>query len=95
MAGINLTPSEIDRVIEMAWEDRTPFDAIHRQFGLAEQDVIRIMRSELKPGSFRAWRQRVNQGVSMKHEKKRSPEVIRFRSDRQRAISGNHISKRF
>jgi uncharacterized protein (TIGR03643 family) len=95
MAGITLTPSELDRVIEMAWEDRTPFDAIYRQFGLAEQDVIRIMRSELKPGSFRAWRRRVNQGVSMKHEKKRSPEVLRFRSDRQRAISGNQISKRY
>ena len=89
-----IKPEELDRVIEMAWEDRTPFDAIYRQFGVPEQDVIRLMRSSLKPGSFRAWRKRVNQGVSMKHEKKRSPEVLRFRSSRQRSISGNRISKR-
>ncbi|MFN3446204.1 MAG: TIGR03643 family protein, partial [Bacteroidia bacterium] len=51
-----LTVEEIDRVIEMAWEDRTPFDAIKVQFGLAESDVIRLMRNQLKPSSWRLWR---------------------------------------
>ena len=55
-----LTAREIDRVIEMAWEDRTTFEAIEFQFGLAEADVIALMRSQLRPGSFRAWRKRVS-----------------------------------
>jgi uncharacterized protein (TIGR03643 family) len=46
---------EIDRIIEMAWEDRTPFDAISFQFGIKEQEVITIMRNNLKPSSFRLW----------------------------------------
>lgn len=82
-----------DRIIEMAWEDRTPFDAIEMQFGLAESDVIRLMRRELKPSSFRLWRQRV-QGRSTKHLKKRSFEKGRFKCNRQRSISQNKISKR-
>ena len=57
---------EIDRVIEMAWEDRTTFEAIEFQFGLSEADVIALMRSELKSGSFRAWRKRVS-GRRTKH----------------------------
>ena len=61
-----LSSSEIDRVIEMAWEDRTTFDAIEFQFGLPEAEVIALMRSELKPGSFRAWRKRVS-GRRTKH----------------------------
>ena len=61
-----LTSQEIDRVIEMAWEDRTTFEAIAFQFGLAEADVIALMRSELRPGSFRAWRKRVS-GRRTKH----------------------------
>ncbi len=61
-----LTSREIDRVIEMAWEDRTTFEAIAFQFGLAEADVIALMRSELRPGSFRAWRKRVS-GRRTKH----------------------------
>ncbi len=83
-----------DRIIEMAWEDRTPFEAIEFQFGLAESDVIRLMRRTLKPRSFRLWRKRVNSGVSAKHLKKRSVEINRFKCSRQRAISGNKISKR-
>ena len=55
-----LTSQEIDRVIEMAWEDRTTFEAIEFQFGLSEAEVIAVMRSELRPGSFRAWRKRVS-----------------------------------
>ena len=62
----HLTAREIDRVIEMAWEDRTTFEAIEFQFGLAEADVIALMRSQLRPGSFRAWRKRVS-GRRTKH----------------------------
>ncbi|MEN9656506.1 MAG: hypothetical protein RL311_1493, partial [Bacteroidota bacterium] len=54
-----LTDIEKDRVIEMAWEDRTTFDAILLQFGLKEQEVIDLMRTEMKPSSFRMWRARV------------------------------------
>ena len=61
-----LTAREIDRVIEMAWEDRTTFEAIEFQLGLAEADVIALMRSQLRPGSFRAWRKRVS-GRRTKH----------------------------
>lgn len=78
----------------MAWEDRTPFEAIYMQFSLKESDVIKLMRRELKPKSFRRWRARVNSGVSQKHLKKRNPEISRFRCSRQRAISNNKISKR-
>jgi uncharacterized protein (TIGR03643 family) len=61
-----LNSQEIDRVIEMAWEDRTTFEAIEFQFGLSEAAVIALMRSELKSGSFRAWRKRVS-GRRTKH----------------------------
>ena len=85
---------ELDRIIEMAWEDRTPFEAITYQFGIPEKDVIKLMRSNLKASSFKRWRKRVNSGVSQKHLKKRNPEISRFKCSRQRAISGNKISKR-
>ena len=61
-----LSSGEIDRVIEMAWEDRTTFEAIEFQFGLPEAQVIALMRSKLRPGSFRAWRKRVS-GRQTKH----------------------------
>ncbi len=70
------TDSEKSRIIEMAWEDRTPFEAIEAQFGLKEQDVIRFMRRNLKPGSFRLWRKRVS-GRNTKHRRLRSPGVSR------------------
>ena len=89
-----MTTEEIDRIIEMAWEDRTPFEAIEMQFGLAEADVIQLMRKELKESSFKRWRKRVNSGVSSKHLKKRSEEIKRFKSSRQKGISNNKISKR-
>ena len=89
-----MTESEIDRIIEMAWEDRTPFEAIHLQFGYAEADVIKLMRKELKESSFKRWRKRVNSGVSSKHLHKRSEEIQRFKSSRQKLISNNKISKR-
>ena len=87
------TEQELDRIIEMAWEDRTPFDAISFQFGISEQETIEIMRKEMKPSSFRMWRKRV-QGRSTKHTKLRSGTIDRFKSSRQRNISGNKISKR-
>ncbi len=67
---------QISRVIEMAWEDRTPFGAIEHSYGLDETGVIKLMRQELKPSSFRLWRQRVS-NRSTKHEAKRSFEVGR------------------
>ena len=85
---------ELDRIIQMAWEDRTPFEAINYQFGLSEGDVIQIMRRNLKPSSFRLWRTRVNSGVSLKHARKRQAEISRFKSNRQRLISNNKIAKR-
>ena len=89
-----MTDRDLDRIIEMAWEDRTPFEAIKYQFGLAEADVIKLMRTELKENSFKLWRKRVNSGVSVKHEKKRSDEISRFKCSRQRSISNNKITKR-
>jgi uncharacterized protein (TIGR03643 family) len=90
----NLNEAEIDRIIEMAWEDRTPFDAIKFQFGVSESDVIKLMRNQLKPNSWRLWRKRVNQGVSQKHAKKRNQEIDRFKCTLQRQITGNKMSKR-
>ena len=89
-----LTPREHDRIIGMAWEDRTPFEAIKYQFGLAESDVIKLMRRSLKRSSFNLWRKRVHQGVSQKHRMKRNPEIDRFKCSRQGAINNNKISKR-
>jgi uncharacterized protein (TIGR03643 family) len=71
-----LTPAETSRIIEMAWEDRTPFEAIERQFGLPEPDVILFMRKQLKPSSFRLWRKRVS-GRNSKHLKLRNPAISR------------------
>jgi uncharacterized protein (TIGR03643 family) len=84
----------LNRIIEMAWEDRTPFEAIFFQFGFREGDVIALMRRTLSPGSFRLWRKRVHSGISQKHEMTRNPEINRFRCSRQRSISRNKISKR-
>lgn len=89
-----LTTAEVDRIIEMAWEDRTPFEAILIQFGLSESAVIELMRQQLKGSSFRRWRKRVNSGVSQKHLMKRNTEISRFKCSRQRQISLNKISKR-
>ncbi|MCE2824709.1 MAG: TIGR03643 family protein [Sediminibacterium sp.] len=83
-----------DRIIEMAWEDRTPFEAIHFQFGVTEAQVIELMRRNLKRSSFNLWRKRVNSGVSQKHLVKRSAAISRFKCTRQRAITHNKISKR-
>ena len=90
---MELTDREINRIIEMAWEDRTTFDAIKFQFGLKEQDVIKLMRREMKLSSFKMWRQRV-QGRTTKHNKKRNFTKGRFKCSRQKSISNNSISKR-
>lgn len=90
----NLSIEQIDRIIEMAWEDRTPFEAIKYQFSLKESDVIQLMRLQLKQSSFKLWRKRVNSGISKKHLLKRSAEINRFKCSRQRTISLNKISKR-
>ena len=78
----NFKDDQIDRIIEMAWEDRTPFDAIELQFGLKENDVRKIMRSSLKESSFKMWRKRVT-GRKTKHIQK--SESTRFKSKNQRA----------
>lgn len=89
-----LSVTDIDRIIEMAWEDRTPFEAIQFQFGLDESKVIDIMRSQLKYSSFIRWRKRVNSGISQKHLKKRNEQIQRFKCSLQRIITNNKISKR-
>ena len=71
-----LPDDEQSRVIEMAWEDRTPFEAIETLFGMSEPDVIEVMRHQLKPASFRLWRTRVT-GRATKHQALRSPDVLR------------------
>ncbi len=83
----------IDRIIEMAWEDRTTFEAIKFQFSLDEKQVIELMRREMKPKSFKMWRKRV-QGRKTKHQKLRTFEKGRFKCSRQRSISNNSIAKR-
>ena len=90
---MTLSALEIDRIIEMAWEDRTTFEAISLQFGLSEQQVISLMRNQMKPKSFRLWRARVK-GRKTKHEKLRTFESGRFKCSRQKSISNNKISKR-
>lgn len=92
--SISMTTQDTDRIIEMAWEDRTPFEAIAVQFGLSEADVIKLMRSELKESSFKLWRKRVNSGVSQKHLQLRNSDITRFKCSRQKTITHNKISKR-
>jgi uncharacterized protein (TIGR03643 family) len=85
--------NDIDRIIEMAWEDRTPFEAIEIQFGLPEKEVIALMRREMKASSFRMWRKRT-QGRTTKHAALRNQSVIRFKCKLQKTITHNKISKR-
>lgn len=88
-----LNEEEIDRIIAMAWEDRTPFEAIKIQFGLAEDEVVELMRKNLRNSSWRRWRERVK-GRKTKFSKLRREDVTRFKCYRQRSISANKISKR-
>ena len=89
----DLSTVDIDRIIEMAWEDRTTFEAIEVQFGLKEKEVIELMRKEMKESSFKMWRKRTS-GRSTKHSALRDVDVTRFKCSRQRTISQNKISKR-
>lgn len=84
---------KINRIIEMAWEDRTPFDAITFQFGISEEETIKIMRKHMKPSSFKMWRKRV-QGRKTKHQAKRVFTEGRHKCSRQKSITFNKISKR-
>ena len=91
-----MNENDLDRIIEMAWEDRTPFEAISLQFGINEGDVIKLMRNNLKLSSFRSWRKRV-QGRKTKHKSLSNypkNSVVRFKCKMQRQITGNKISKR-
>jgi uncharacterized protein (TIGR03643 family) len=89
----NLSEIDIDRIIEMAWEDRTPFDAIQFQFNLSEAEVKALMKKELKFSSYKLWRERV-ESCKTKHAAKRVEGIDRFKCNLQRAISNNKISKR-
>ncbi|MCK0188412.1 TIGR03643 family protein [Arenibacter sp. F20364] len=90
---MNLSERDIDRIIEMAWEDRTPFEAITYQFSISETEVIKLMRKEMKPRSFKMWRIRVK-GRTTKHQQLRTFEKGRFKCSRQKQITNNSISKR-
>ena len=78
-----LTDQEVDRIVEMAWEDRTTFDAIEMQFGLNQQAVIQLMRTEMKASSFRMWRKRTH-GRTSKHAALRSDDITRFKCSSRR-----------
>jgi uncharacterized protein (TIGR03643 family) len=84
---------DVDRIIEMAWEDRTPFDAIEFQFGINEAAVKELMKKNLKLSSYKLWRKRVHNS-NTKHVAKRSADITRFKCSLQRAITHNKISKR-
>jgi uncharacterized protein (TIGR03643 family) len=93
MTRNNFSEIELDRIIEMAWEDRTPFEAITFQFGITEKQTIEIMRTEMKRSSFNMWRKRV-QGRATKHAKLRVNGIDRFKCKLQKQITHNKISKR-
>jgi uncharacterized protein (TIGR03643 family) len=88
-----LNAIDIDRIVEMAWEDRTPFNAIEQQFGLAEGEVIKLMKHQMRLNNWKKWRARV-QGRATKHLINRTAETIRFKSKAQKQISQNRISKK-
>lgn len=88
-----MSPEVIDRIIEMAWEDRTPFDAIKTQFDLTESEVRSLMHKQLKRSSYILWRKRVEEST-LKHLKKRIDGVTTFKSKAQRHITLNKLSKR-
>ena len=89
----HLSDIDKDRIIEMAWEDRTPFEAILFQFNITEKEVIMLMKREMTLKNWKKWRARV-QGRRTKHSSLRDDNGFRFKSSRQKQISGNRISKR-
>jgi uncharacterized protein (TIGR03643 family) len=88
-----LSAEDTDRLIGMAWEDRTPFEAIEAQFGLKEKDVVVLMREEMTLSSWKMWRKRMS-GRSTKHAARAGAQLSRHKCSRQRHISDNKISKR-
>lgn len=93
MIMIKLDERSVDRIIEMAWEDRTPFEAIKFQFGISEKEVIDLMCRSLELTSWRRWRRRV-QGRKTKHLQKRNFTAGIFKCSRQKSISNNQVCKR-
>ena len=84
-----MSDDDLNRIIEMAWEDRTPFDVIYKEFDITQNELERLMRNNLKPSSFKLWRKRVS-GRKTKHVAKRSNQIDRHKCDRQ----GKLVSKR-
>ena len=84
-----MNQDNLNRIIEMAWEDRTPFDVIYKEFDITQNELERLMRNNLKPSSFKLWRKRVS-GRKTKHIAKRSNQIDRHKCDRQ----GKLVSKR-
>ena len=84
----NFSDKDIDRIIQMCWEDRTPFDAIKTQFEISEKEIISIMRNNLKEKSFLNWRKRVDSRKT-KHNALSASDKKRFKSKSQRQISFN------
>tara|TARA_X000000368_G_scaffold144252_1_gene113702 strand:+ start:1051 stop:1308 length:258 start_codon:yes stop_codon:yes gene_type:complete len=84
-----MNQDDLNRIIEMAWEDRTPFDIIYKEFDISQNELERLMRSNLKPSSFKLWRKRVS-GRKTKHIAKRNIQIDRHKCDRQ----GKLVSKR-
>ncbi|MFM8153916.1 MAG: TIGR03643 family protein [Polynucleobacter victoriensis] len=76
MKKAKIDPADLSRIVEMAWEDRTPFDAIMQSYGINESAVIDLMRQTMKPSSYRMWRKRVT-GRATKHVALRSEDVQR------------------
>jgi len=89
----SLIDETTSRIIEMAWEDRTPFEAIQTQFGLTEPEVIKLMRKEMKASSFRMWRARVS-GRRTKHLQVRPEGIDRGYCSRQYKINSKPKGKR-
>lgn len=89
----NLDDQDVDRIVNMAWEDRTPFEAIEAQFGVKEADVIKIMKHQMRLNNWKKWRARV-QGRKTKHRKLQEAGTLRFKSKAQKAITKHRISKK-
>ncbi len=80
----NISPEDQDRIVRMAWEDRTTFDVIFAQFGLTANDIVKFMRTQLDPKAYKRWRQRANERGHLKHEIQLEQGEQRFKCSRQR-----------
>jgi uncharacterized protein (TIGR03643 family) len=79
----SFSPEDLDRLVRMGWEDRSTFESIHQQFGLSENEFVRLMRTQLSPAAFARWRKRVHHQGQLKHEVKRGFKTTRFKCSRQ------------